>query len=149
MNYEYYGHPQLANLALQGTPGPVKTVPFHPGIVLAYVNREWLTCKSKWYDELQHAPEFVRRAVFEEYLLEKRRVTLAHHEFGLNVAEVIERLNDKALNNKEAWKAADTKDLYDLFGSVVSAAGWRMAWHSRASAVATGGRAGHRRRCAA
>jgi len=122
VNYDYYGHPQLTNLKLNGTKTTVKSVPFHPGYVLAFAEGEWLTCKSKFYDELQTVPEFVRRSVYEEWLLDQRLVALGHKRFSLSVSEILDKLNAKALANRKAWEDQDTRELYKHFGTVVSAA---------------------------
>ena len=122
VNYDYYGHPRLADLKLNGTKAIVKSVPFHPGYILAFADGEWLTCKSKFYQELEAVPEFVRRAVYEEWLLDQRLVALDHRRFSLSVAEILEKLNEKALKNVEAWKDQETREIYKYFGSVVSQA---------------------------
>lgn len=122
VNYDYYGHPRLTNMKLDGAKVPVKAVPFHPGYVLAFADGEWLTCKSKFYGELETVPEFVRRAVYEEWLLEQRLVALGHKRFSLSVSEILDKLNAKALESRKAWEDRETHDLYKHFGSVVSAA---------------------------
>lgn len=122
VNYDYYGHPRLTDLRLDGTKAIVKSVPFHPGYILAFADGEWLTCKSKFYGELQTVPEFVRRSVYEEWLLEQRLVALDHKRFSLSVSEILDKLNAKTLANRKAWEDQDTRDLYRHFGTVVSAA---------------------------
>lgn len=122
VNYDYYGHPRLTDLKLQGTDAIVKSVPFHPGYILAFADGEWLTCKSQFYQELEGAPEYVRRAVYEEWLLDRRLVALDHRRFSLTIAEILEKLNEKALKNVETWKDQETRELYNYFGSVVAQA---------------------------
>ena len=118
VNYEYYGNLALAELSLNTTRVPVKLVPFHPGLVMAYVKKQWVTCKSKWHDELQGIPEFIRRAVFEEYLLEKRMVAADKDRADRKVLDLIDQLNELAIANKDYWKDKDTRKLASLFGSV-------------------------------
>jgi putative transposase len=119
VNYEYYGNISLADLSLNTTRVPVKLCPFHPGLVMAYVKKQWIACKSKWHDELQAVPEFIRRSVFEECLLEKRMVSADKDWTDRKVLDLIEQLNELAIANKDYWKDKDTRQLASLFGSVV------------------------------
>lgn len=104
VNYRHYGNPILANMNVHAAAPVLKAVPFDPGIILAFVNGDWVICKSDVYTELRHAPDVVRRSLFEEWLIEQRIAVSAHDERRRSVRGLIERLNERAMQNKEYWR---------------------------------------------
>jgi putative transposase len=119
VNYRYYGHPLLANLSMAGESAVVKPIPFDPGSVLAFVKGNWVICRSGLHDDLQRAPEVVRRCLFEEWRIEQRLAQASHDDARRKVRELIDRLNQKALENKEYWRDRELHDLLSVasFGS--------------------------------
>lgn len=113
-NYRYYGHPALADLALSGNTTQVKPIPFDPGSVLAFLKGNWVICKSALSEELQQAPEIVRRCLYEEWLVEQRLVVASDDKARIKLRELIEGLNQKALENREYWKDRKTHDILKL-----------------------------------
>lgn len=110
VNYRYYGNPLLASLNLAGTTTLVKPIPFDPGVVLAFLKGNWIVCRSALSEELQRAPEIVRRCLFEEWVIEQRLVRDSHDGAREKVQQLIESLNEKALKNIEYWKDRTTHD---------------------------------------
>jgi putative transposase len=104
VNYRHYGNPILATMNVHAAAPVLKAVPFDPGIILAFVNGDWVICKSDVYTELRHAPDVVRRSLFEEWLIEQRIAVSAHDERRRSVRGLIERLNERAMQNKEYWR---------------------------------------------
>jgi putative transposase len=123
VNYEYYGNSRLMDPALDGLKVVTRLVPFHPGIVYVEVNGEWLQCKSKKFDELEKVPEYVRRAVFEEFLYAKRAVAWGGNVSGRQVAQLTRALNEIACSNRDYWASKDKQTIHfvDILGSNVSA----------------------------
>lgn len=119
VNYRYYGHPLLTGLSMAGETAMVKPIPFDPGSVLAFVKGNWVICRSGLHDDLQRAPEVVRRCFFEEWRIEQRIAQKSHDDARRQVRELIDRLNQKALENKEYWRDRELRELVSVadFGS--------------------------------
>jgi hypothetical protein len=111
VNYRYYGHPLLASLSLAGASGIVKPLPFDPGSVLVFMKGNWLVCRAGLHEDLRHAPEVVRRCLFEEWTLEQRLVASSHDGGREKLRELMDQLNAKALSNKEYFRDRATRDL--------------------------------------
>jgi putative transposase len=111
VNYRYYGHPLLANLALGGSTAVVKPLPFDPGSVLVFMKGQWLICRAGMHEDLRGAPEVVRRCLFEEWTLEQRLVEQSHDGSREKLRELLERLNQKALENKEVFRDREARAL--------------------------------------
>ena len=111
VNYRYYGHPLLASLALGGSTAVVKPLPFDPGSVLVFMKGQWLMCRAGMHEDLRGAPEVVRRCLFEEWTLEQRLVEQSHDGSREKLRELLERLNQKALENKEAFRDREARAL--------------------------------------
>lgn len=111
VNYRYYGHPLLASLSMSGESALVKPIPFDPGSVLAFVKGNWVICRSGLHEELQRAPEIVRRCLFEEWRIEQRLVCASHDDSRQKLRDLIDELNQKALDNKEYWRNREMHEL--------------------------------------
>lgn len=118
-NYSYYGHPALQHLHMDGSKVSVKPVLFDPGLVLAFVNGNWVKCKSSLWQELQGVPEYVRRSMYEELILEHRAAQKEKDGSRRDVRRIIDQLNAKALANVAYWKDAETRGIYRELGSPV------------------------------
>lgn len=114
VNYRYYGHPLLTDLSLKGGNAVVKPIPFDPGSVLIFLKGNWVVCKSKLDDELNHAPDFVRRCLYEEWLFEQRLVRLSYDGSRMKLRKLLNELNQKALDNKEYWKNRELHELVSV-----------------------------------
>ncbi|MGZ3240163.1 MAG: hypothetical protein ACXU7Z_07055 [Burkholderiaceae bacterium] len=110
VNNHYYGHPLLSDLSMAGSAIVVKPIPFDPGSVLAFLKGNWVYCKMGLHADLQCAPELVRRCLFEEWRIEQRLAAASHDESRMKVRELINRINEKALENKEYWKDREACD---------------------------------------
>lgn len=111
VNYRYYGHPLMTSLALDGSSAIVKPIPFDPGVVLVFMKGQWLTCRAGLHADLQHAPEVVRRCLFEEWLLEQRFVTTSSDQARRELRALLDRLNAKALANKEYFHDRSAREI--------------------------------------
>jgi putative transposase len=114
VNYRFYGHPLLADLSLKGWNAAVKPIPFDPGRVLVFLRGNWVVCKSKLNDEFSHAPDFVRRCLYEEWLIEQRLVRSSHVDSRMKLRELLNELNQKALDNKEYWRSRELHELVSV-----------------------------------
>lgn len=110
VNYRFYGHPLLSHLGSAGATAMVKPIPFDPGSVLAFLKGNWVVCKTGLHADLQGAPEVVRRCLFEEWRIEQALVRSSHDQSRMKVRELIDRLNQKALENKEYWRDRETHE---------------------------------------
>ena len=63
------------------------------------------------HEDLRGAPEVVRRCLFEEWTLEQRLVEQSHDGSREKLRELLERLNQKALENKEAFRDREARAL--------------------------------------
>ena len=111
VNYRYYGHPLLTNLHLAGTTAIVKPLPFDPGSVLLFMKGQWLVCRAGLHEDLRSAPEVVRRCLFEEWMLEQRLVEGSHEKSHRELRQLLDRLNQKALANKEVFRDREASEL--------------------------------------
>lgn len=114
VNYRYYGHPLLANLSMEGTTTLVKPIPFDPGSVLAFLKGNWIICKSALSEEIERAPEYIRRCLFEEMLMEQRLASASHDDSRMKLRKLINSLNEKALENKEYWREREARDMLSI-----------------------------------
>jgi putative transposase len=109
VNYRYYGHPLLTDLSLKGESVIVKPIPFDPGSVLAFMKGHWVVCRTGLHEDLRSAPEVVRRCLFEEWMVEQRLVRASHDDSRAKLRELMERLNQKALENKEYFQEREVR----------------------------------------
>jgi putative transposase len=114
VNYRYYGHPLLTDLSLAGSTIVVKPIPFNPGSVLAFLKGNWVVCKTGLHEDLRNAPELVRRCLFEEWIIEQRLALASHDDSRMKVRELINRLNQKALDNKDYWNDREASDFMSV-----------------------------------
>lgn len=110
VNYRYYGHPLMATLAMSGTSALVKPIPFDPGTVLAFVKGNWVICQAGIHSDLARAPEIVRRCLFEEWRVEQRLVRASNEDSRMVIKHLQDRLNQKAIDNKEYWREREARD---------------------------------------
>ncbi len=111
VNYRYYGHPLLTGFSLRGSSVMVKAIPFDPGSVLAFMKGHWIVCRAGFHEEFRSAPEFVRRCFFEEWMIEQRLVEVSHDGSRVELRKLMDRLNQKALENKEYFRDREGQKL--------------------------------------
>lgn len=112
VNYRYYGHPQLMDLALKGSSVLVKTIPFDPGSILAFHKNQWIICKAGIHEDLRSTPELFRRCLFEEWSLEKRLVAKAGNSSRKRLRSLMDDLNHRAITNKAYFDLKNVKNLF-------------------------------------
>jgi len=103
VNYRHYSNPLLTDRALHGKPFIVRPVPFDPGLILAFVNGQWINCRSPLAPEMASAPEVVRRCIYEEWSIEQQLVNAESDIARRQLVDLLEKLNSRALENKEYW----------------------------------------------
>lgn len=123
VNYRFYGHPLLVDLGLKGSNAVVKPLPFDPGRVLVFLKGSWVVCKSKIDDELNRVPDFVRRCLYEEWLIEQRLVRTSHVDSRMKLRELLNELNQKAIENKEYWSNRELHKLVSVMDCTLPVAG--------------------------
>ncbi len=111
VNYRYYGHPLMSELHMSGTTALVKPIPFDPGSVLVFLKGSWKICKTGLHEDLKGAPELVRRCLFEEWRIEQANVRSSHDDSRIKTRELLDRLNKKAIENKEYWRDPEVREI--------------------------------------
>lgn len=111
VNYRNYGHPILSESSLHGQSVTVKPIPFDPGLILAFLKGSWIICRASLQPEIAHAPEVVRRCLYEEWRVEQQLVADSADHARDRLHELIQRLNAHALANREYWHDRQFKPL--------------------------------------
>jgi putative transposase len=111
VNYRHYSHEALTDRGLDGAAFLVKPIPFDPGLILAFVGNRWTVCRSQISKELEGAPEVVRRCLYEEWSIEQQLVAAARSSSLDKTVELIQKMNQRALENKEYWREREFKEV--------------------------------------
>lgn len=113
VNYRHYSNPLLTDRALHGNSFVVKPVPFDPGRVLAFVNGQWVDCRSPLAPELATAPAIVKRCIYEEWSIEQQLVSADSAVARRELAALLEKMNSRAIENKKYWGDRDFRPLLE------------------------------------
>lgn len=103
VNYRHYSNQLLTDRAMHGKSFLVKPCPFDPGLILAFAKGQWINCRNPLAPEMAMAPEIVRRCIYEEWSIEQQLVDAESDASRRKLIELLEKLNNRALENKEYW----------------------------------------------
>ncbi|MDN8615687.1 integrase catalytic domain-containing protein [Variovorax ginsengisoli] len=104
VNYRQYGHAHLTPQHLKGKRVAVKPHAFDPSIVIAHLDRNWIECKAQNHSEISRVHPLVRRAIYEEWLVEQRLVETAGKDAHRKLRKLLEEMTEKAKKNIEYWR---------------------------------------------
>ncbi len=111
VNYRPYSHPVLADRARNGQSILVKLPPFDPTEILAFVDGQWITCRTPGDAFINMASPLVKRCMNEEWSIEQHLVQADSDSARRDLTGLIDKLNKRAIENKEYWKEREFREV--------------------------------------
>ncbi|MCG7313422.1 TnsA endonuclease N-terminal domain-containing protein [Priestia flexa] len=120
INYTNYWNPIFKSILLDGNSVPVRYDPFDISTAYAYVNKQWVTCKSEYYREFKGKTEKELRIATEEIRKRKSNSGKSYTANARRIAEFFHSMESKEQNLTLKLKSQSTQNILKVSDNIDS-----------------------------